>query len=106
MPMTRRYTPEIVPGETCQVGMDFSFVIPPGVNIVQGAMTVWANVVPPGRSDELAAGPVTIRGRTLYAPITATGAALGKDYQLRWQATDSQGNVWPRTALLLCAQTS
>ena len=30
----------------------------------------------------------------------------GKDYQLRWSATDTSGNVFPRTALLLCAQTS
>ena len=106
MPLSRRYTPEIVPGESCQIGMDFSFVIPPGVGINNGSVTIFTNTASPAISSDLTMGEVTITGRTLYAPITATAAALGKDYQLRWIAYDSQGNIWPRTALLLCAQSS
>ena len=106
MPLSRRYTPEIVPGESCQIGLDYSFVIPPGVGITAGTLAIFTNTATPAASNDLTIGTVTVRGRTLYAPINATAAALGKDYQLRWQATDSQGNVWPRTALLLCAQTS
>ena len=106
MPLSRRYTPEIVPGESCQIGMDFSFVVPPGVGIASGTLAIFTNVASPAASTDLTVGPVTVRGRTVYAPITALAAALGKDYQLRWSATDSQGNVWPRTALLLCAQSS
>ena len=106
MALSRRYTPEIAPSESCNIGMDFSFVIPPGVAISAGALAIFTNTANPAFSSDLTIGTVTVRGRTLYAPITATPAALGKDYQLRWQATDNQGNVWPRTALLLCAQTS
>ena len=106
MPLSRRYTPEIAPYESCQIGMDFSFVIPPGVAISSGTVGCFTNTANPIMSSDLSLGAVTVRGRTLYAPITATGAALGKDYQLRWSATDSQGNIWPRTALLLCAYTS
>ena len=106
MPLTRRYTPEIAPGESCSIGMDFSFVIPPGVSIVSGSMNISTNTQPPVASTDIVVGPVTILGRTLYAGIDAVAAVLGKDYQLNWQAQDSQGNVWPRTALLLCAYTS
>jgi hypothetical protein len=35
-----------------------------------------------------------------------TGGVSGTDYQIKWTATDSAGNVWPRTALVLCADTS
>ena len=106
MPLSRRYSPEIVPGESCQIGMDFSFVVPPGVGLESGTLVVFTNTATPAASSDLTIGAVTVSGRTLYAPITATDAALGKDYQLRWSATDSYGNVWPRTALLLCAQSS
>lgn len=106
MALSRRYTPEIAPGEVCNIGMDFSFVIPPGVGISSGSVTLFTNTAAPAQSSDMTFGTVTARGRVLYAQITALAAALGKDYQLRWVATDSQGNVWPRTGLLLCAQTS
>lgn len=106
MSLSRRYTPEIAPGEVCNIGMDFSFVIPPGVGITIGQVTAFTNVAAPQPTPDMTFGPVTIRGRVLYARITVLAAAAGKDYQLRWVATDSQGNVWPRTGLLLCAQTS
>jgi len=48
---------------------------------------------------------VQIRGgRSLLAFIT--GGVAGQDYQLRWVAQDSRGNLWQRTGLLLCARTS
>lgn len=106
MPLTRRYTPEIPPGEQSLIGMDFSYVIPPGVGITSGTVALFTNVATPAASTDMTLGAVTVRGRTLYAQITALAAALGNDYQVRWQATDSQGNIWPRTGLLLCAQTS
>ena len=104
MPLSRRYTPEFPPGESSLVGLDFSYVIPPGVGIASGALTVWTNVATPVQSTDFQVGEVTVRGRSLYAPLS--GGVDGTDYQLRWVATDTQGNVIPRTALLLCAQTS
>ena len=104
MPLSRRYTPEFPPGESSLVGLDFSYVIPPGVGIASGALTVWTNVATPVQSTDFQVGEVTVRGRSLYAPLS--GGVDGTDYQLRWVATDTQGIVIQRTALLLCAQTS
>ena len=39
MPVSRRCTPEHPPGESCNYGLDYSFVIPPGVGIVSGALS-------------------------------------------------------------------
>jgi hypothetical protein len=105
MPLSRRYSPEFCPGESCLIGMDFSAVIPPGVGIARGKLDVFTLVDGnPTDSTDFKVGQVTIRGRVLYAPIS--GGVDGTDYQLRWSATDTAGNVFPRTALLLCAQTS
>ena len=104
MPLSRRYTPEFPAGESSIVGMDFSYVIPPGVGIQSGTLDIFTNVATPAASSDFQVGDVTIRGRVLYAQVS--GGVDGTDYQLRWSATDSSGNVWPRTALLLCAQTS
>jgi hypothetical protein len=104
MPLSRRYTPEFCPGESSVIGLDLSTVIPPGVGISTGTLAIFTNVATPVASTDFTIGEVTIRGRTLYASIS--GGVDGKDYQLRWKATDTEGNVWPRTALLLCAQTS
>ena len=104
MPLSRRYTPEFCPGEQSIVGMSFEFVIPPGVGISDGALAVFTNVANPAASSDFTVGEVTVRGRVLYASLS--GGHDGTDYQLRWTATDTSGNVWPRTALLLCAQTS
>jgi len=49
-------------------------------------------------------GTVTIQGRTVYCLLA--GGVEGKDYQLRWNAVDTTGAIWPRTTLVLCAQTS
>jgi len=104
MPLSRRYSPEFAPGESCLIGMDFSYVIPPGIGIQSGALAIFTNVASPLASTDFTVGQVTIRGRVLYAALS--GGVDGKDYQLRWSATDTSGNVFPRTALLLCAQTS
>jgi hypothetical protein len=105
MPISRRYTPEHPPGESCLFGLDYSFIIPPGVGIAAGALSILTNTVPPVAADaDWQVGPVTVRGRTVYCRLS--GGVEGKDYQLRWVATDTQGNVFPRTALCLCAQTS
>lgn len=105
MPLSRRYTPEFAPGENSLVGMDFSYVIPPGVGIASGTLAIYTNTAMPVQAaKDFAVGPVTVRGRSLYASLS--GGVDGTDYQLRWSATDTNGNVWPRTALLLCAQTA
>ena len=104
MPMSRRYSPEHPPGESCNIGLDYSPLIPPGVGVVGGSLAIFTNVAVPLPSADFSIGPVTINGRTVYARIS--GGVEGTDYQLRWSATDTQGNVWPRTCLLLCAQTS
>ena len=104
MPLSRRYTPEFCPGESCLIGMDFSFVIPPGVGIASGQLDIVNNDAAAEDSTDFTVGEVTVLGRVLYAQLT--GGVDGTDYQLRWTATDTNGNIFPRTALLLCAQTS
>lgn len=108
MPLTRRYTPEIHPSESSVIGMSFEYVIPPGVGITTAGVFILYNQVdvsPPDTSI-IETGPVQIRGRVVYAPITAHAAASGLDFQLQWLAIDTQGNTWFRTALLLCSVTS
>lgn len=105
MPMSRRYSPEHAPGESTVIGLDYGFVIPVGVGLSQGALSIYKNTVArPPATDDWTIGPVEMRGRVLYARIT--GGVAGTDYQLLWTAVDTRGNVWPRTALLLCAHTS
>jgi hypothetical protein len=105
MPLSRRYTPEHPQGETCVFGLDFSFVVPPGVGVVAGALDIFTNVASPVAADaDWTKGAVFVRGRTLYA--TLSGGVTGTDYMLRWTATDSDGNVWPRTGLVLVGPTS
>lgn len=106
MPISRRYSPELAPAEQSVFGMSFEYVIPQGVGIATGSLKIFnrANLTTPALL--VTAGPVSVQGRTLYATVTAQGAADGQDFQLNWFATDSDGNVWPRTAFVLCAHTS
>ena len=105
MPVTRRYTPEHPPGESCEFGLDYSFVLPPGVGIASGEVTIFTNTVAPqDATADWSIGPVGVMGRVIYA--TLSGGIEGKDYQIRWTAHDSEGYSWPRTVLVLCAQTS
>jgi hypothetical protein len=104
MPLSRRYTPEKPPGESSIIGYDFSMIVPPSVGLASGSLTIWTNTVAPVQSSDWTIGPVNVQGRMLYARVG--GGIDGTDYQLRWVATDTQGNVWPRTGLLLCSETS
>ena len=105
MPISRRYTPAWAPGEGALIGMDFSFVIPPGVGIVSGTLHFFNNIaVPLNRDADFVIGPIGILGRILYTSLG--GGVEGIDYQVLWTATDSLGLDYPRTALMLCAPTS
>lgn len=104
MPLSRRYTPEHAPGEKGDYGLDYSFIVPPGVGIASGSLAIYTNVANPVASSDFTIGPVTVQGRVIYANLT--GGVPGTDYQLRWSATDTDGNIWPRTCLVLCALTS
>lgn len=105
MPLSRRYTPEFAPGESCNIGLDFSYIIPLGVGIASGALEIFTNSASPQPADaDFTIGPVMVCGRALYAMLT--GGVLGRDYQLHWNAIDTLGNAWPRTGLMLCAYTS
>lgn len=101
----KRYYPDHPSTELCYFGLDFSFVIPYGVGIVSGTLAIFTNGNPPVAADaDWTVQPVLVQGRAIYALLT--GGVLGTDYQLRWLAADSAGSVWPRTALILCAETS
>lgn len=105
MPLSRRYSPEHPPGEHCNFGLDYSYVIPPGVGITSATLDIFNNITTPTAADsDWTKGPVAVSGRTVYANLT--GGLDGHDYQLRWTATDTDGNIWPRTTLVLCANTS
>lgn len=107
MPLSRRYMPEHSPGDTVTIGMDFSFVLPPGVGIMSGSLAIYTNtnpaVVAPVR-DWGQVFPVSIEGRAVYCVVS--GGVEGQDYQFRWTINDSEGNSWTRIGLMLCAPTS
>ena len=101
----KRYYPDHPSTELCYFGFDFSAIIPYGVGIVAGSLSIFTNVAVPAPADaDWTAGAVQVRGRSIYALLT--GGVVGTDYQLRWSATDTMGAVWPRMALILCAETS
>lgn len=103
--VSARYQPPHPPGEVCQFGFDLSAIIPPGQGIISGSLAIFTNAaVPAPVPDDFTIGPVTIRGRRVYALLQ--GGVAGTDYQLRWSVEDTLGNTWLRTALLLCAGTS
>lgn len=99
----QRYLPHHPPTEVCDFGLDFSFVVPYGVGLVSGSLAIFSNLAIPAPSSDWTIGPVTTRGRSLYAQLS--GGVSGGDYQLLWTAVDSAGNTWPRTALCLCSNT-
>lgn len=104
MPLTRRYLPEHDTAEACYFGLDYSFVIPAGLTITSATLSILTNTNPPQPSSDWQQGAVEFTGRAVYCWLS--GGVRGTDYQLRWVATDSQGNVWPRVTLCLCAETS
>ena len=104
MALNDRYLPSHAPGQSCLYGLDFSNILPPGVTVQSGQLTIQTNVVPPAPSSDFTIGPVEANGRRLYANLA--GGVSATDYRLTWTATDSLGNIWPRACLLLCAATS
>lgn len=105
MPLSRRYTPEHAPGESCSFGLDFSPILPVGVGIASGELSILTNTANPAdASADWRIGPVMVQGRAIYANLS--GGVAGTDYQLKWTAHDTAGNTWPRTTLVLCAETS
>ena len=59
---------------------------------------------PTDASADRTIGPATVDGRALYAMLT--GGVAGTDHQLKFTAVGTAGKTWPRTALVLCAETS
>jgi hypothetical protein len=102
--MSRRYAPPWPPGEVGSLGVNMDMVIPQGSSILTASLTIFTNSAVPASSTDFAIGAVTIEGRSAYA--TLSGGVVGRDYQLRWLITDTLGNDWQRTALLLCSLTS
>jgi hypothetical protein len=84
---------------------DYSALVRRGVSLSNPSLSIFTNTVPAVAADaDWVKGAVTVLGRSVYA--TLSGGIDGKDYQLRWSATDSEGNIWPRTTLVLCSPTS
>ena len=104
MSINNRYEQPHPAGAVIEYGLDFSTILPPGVTISDGRLAQFTNAVPPQPTSDFTASPVTTAGRRLYAQLA--GGNAGQDYRIQWQATDSLGNIWLRTVLLLCAATS
>jgi hypothetical protein len=105
--LTRRYWPALAPGEIAVFGIDFSNVIPFGIGIASGTLFIVQNIVgATGPAIDVTAGAVSVQDRALYATVSADAGASGTDYVLTWTATATDGKVYPRTALVLCAPTS
>lgn len=105
--LTSRYVPAHPPGETAVFGMVFDPVVPPGVGLAWGTLDIMTNTVPPVEAFgdwTMSDYGVIVRGRALYAKLS--GGVAGTDYQLTFTARDTEGNIWPRTGLCLCSQTS
>jgi hypothetical protein len=103
--LTRRYVPALSPGETAVFAIDYSAVIPLGVGIAAAQLGIFDRASS-GPATELTWGSVSWYDRTAYAEVTAANTADGIDFLTLWTVTDTDGNIWPRTALLLCALTS
>ena len=105
MPVSRRYTPEHPPQDNCLYGMDFSFILPPGVGIFTVDLEIYHNIQPPVVADrDFTLGSPFIQDRSVFCMVG--GGTEGNDYELRWNITDTAGNTWQRSARVLCAQTS
>jgi hypothetical protein len=105
--LTARFFPAHPPGESCVFGIGFDTVVPAGVGLAWGTLAITTNAVPPVDASAdwtVAEAGVVVRGRGIYARLT--GGVAGTDYQLTFTAYDNEGNLWPRTGLCLCSQTS
>jgi hypothetical protein len=105
MGLSRRFEPEKDPAEVASFGMDFSPILAPGVGISSASLAIFTNVAVPVPADsDWTVGSVQVQGRVVYAVLG--GGKAGIDYRLQFTATDTDGNVWPRTALILVSSTS
>ena len=135
MPLTRRYTPEWSSGDQGRIGMDFSEIVTPAFAIKPSGkdgggnplprLEIWTNLAQPVQTGGWnsttqtimnasdwdmdatwgdAGSGVIVVGRAVYAFVF--GGNPGVDYQFRWTVTDSFGNSFQRTGLLLVAPTS
>ena len=104
MAISQRYTPNHAPGDSASYGIDMSMVLPYGVAIAQVGVAFWTNATPPQPGSGITGTGGGTNGKQAW--LTVNGGTAGVDYQLRWSVTDSLGNIWTRTGLLLCAQTS
>jgi hypothetical protein len=103
--LSRRYHPEHPEGETCRFGLDFTPVLAPGTDVSRGTLAIFTNeAVPMPADDDWTVSDLAVEGGIVYAMLS--GGRAGQDYQLVWTAFDTDGNVWPRVALVLCAPTS
>lgn len=101
----RRYEPSHPPGEVCLFGMDFSFLLPMGVGIRYADLNIFNNTfLSPDVSADFIIDPVTISGRQIWTRVQ--GGVDGSDYRFLWRITDTDGFVWPRSALVLCSSTN
>jgi hypothetical protein len=97
----RRYAPNWGPGDRAVVGIDMSALIPSASGIVTSSLAIGRNTMSYPPSSDFAASPPSVIGRAAYGEIS--GGFSGIDYALTWTITDTDGNVWNRTGLLLCA---
>ena len=104
MAISDRYDPPHPPGESSTYALDYSAILPPGVGLTSGSLTIVINTNPVEPQTAWTQGAVTAIGRRLYCALS--GGTEGTDYQFRWSGVDSLGNTWPRTCYVLCAQAS
>jgi hypothetical protein len=104
MGLTRRISPEFAPGESSLVGLDVSPRLPPGAVVASAALAIFSNVANPAPSSDFTVGEVLLEGNIVYARLS--GGVAGNDSQLRWTITDTDGNTFMITVLMLCALTS
>lgn len=100
--MSTRYHPSHPVGEVCLFGMDFSFILPAGAAVSLASLVIFLNAAGGVAAPEWVVGPVQIDGLRVFA--RCSGGTEGNDYQFLWSVTDSDGNVFPRTALVLCTR--
>lgn len=84
--------------------MDYAPILPPGVGLASGSVSIVINTNPVASQSAWTIGAVTTEGRRAWCPLA--GGAEGTDYQVRWSCTDTLGNIWPITCYVLCAQTT
>lgn len=104
MALARRYQPSHPAGQSCLYAVDFSAILPPGVGLTAPGVVLQTNTNPPGIASGITATGGGFVGRVIW--ITISGGIAGTDYLITWTVSDTVGNTWIISALLLCAPTS